>query len=91
MLFPREVASATRVEWKGLLRANAPKARQMLRKLIEGRIVFNPDTSKRLYRFVATGTMSQMLNGLVDPRALASPKGLAPRVPPIGGPLERAA
>lgn len=32
-------------EWKELLRANAPKARQMLRKLIDGWIVFNPDTS----------------------------------------------
>jgi hypothetical protein len=64
-------------EWKELLRANAPKARQMLRKLIDGRIVFNPDTSTRRSRFVANGTMSQLLSGLVDPQAVASPTGHA--------------
>jgi hypothetical protein len=63
--------------WKELLRANAPKARQMLRKLIDGRIVFNPDTSKRCYRFVANGTMSQLLSGLVYPQCMASPRGIA--------------
>ena len=62
-------------EWKELLRANAPRARQVLRKLIEGRIVFNPDTSKRRYEFVATGTMCQLISGLVDPQAMASPSG----------------
>jgi site-specific DNA recombinase len=64
-------------EWRELLRANAPKARQMLRKLIDGRIVFNPETSLRRYRFVANGTMSQLLSGLVDPQAVASPNGPA--------------
>lgn len=64
-------------EWKELLRANAPKARQMVRKLVEGRIVFNPDASKRRYDFVATGTMAQFFSGLVDPQAVASPRGFA--------------
>jgi hypothetical protein len=71
-------------EWKELLRANAPRARQMLRKLVEGRIVFNPDTSKRRYQFVATGTMSQVLSGLVDPQAMASPAGFDTSCDPKG-------
>jgi hypothetical protein len=32
-----------------LLRAQAPKARQMLQKLIEGRIVFTPNPATRRY------------------------------------------
>jgi site-specific DNA recombinase len=34
-------------EWKGLLRKHAPIARQMVRKLVEGRIVFTPDRDAR--------------------------------------------
>jgi chromosome segregation ATPase len=59
-------------EWRGLQRAYAPQARQMLRKLIEGRIVFTPKTETRSYAFVATGRLSRFFNGLVHPQAVAS-------------------
>jgi len=34
-------------EWKALLRKHAPIARQMVRKLVNGRIVFTPDRTSR--------------------------------------------
>ena len=74
-----------------LLRANAPKARQLLRKLIDRRIVFNPDTSTRRYRFVANGTMSQLLSGLVGPQAVASPTGTDGQGPKLDGIIRRRA
>ena len=45
-------------EWKGLLRKHAPIAQQMVRKLVEGRIVFTPDREARRYSFLATGTLA---------------------------------
>jgi hypothetical protein len=39
----RQMLRTKLTEWKGLLREHAPRARQMLRKLIEGRIAFTPD------------------------------------------------
>ena len=51
-------------EWKALLRKHAPIARQMVRKLVEGRIVFTPDRETGRYRFTLPGTMGNF-SGLV--------------------------
>ena len=64
-------------EWKGLLRKHAPIARQMVRKLVEGRIVFTPDREARRYSFLATGTLANFFSEIVCPQAVASPKGVA--------------
>ena len=64
-------------EWRTVLRAHVPQARQMLRKLIDGRINFTPDTELRRYRFVIPGTLGLFFKGLVDPQMVASPNGLA--------------
>lgn len=73
----RQLLRTKLTEWKGLLREHAPRARQMLRKLIEGRIVFTPDRKGVRYSFTFKGTMANVFNGLVDPLALASPTGPA--------------
>ncbi|CAN5488569.1 hypothetical protein BH23ACI1_BH23ACI1_33360 [soil metagenome] len=65
-------------DWQQLLRAHVPVARQMLRKLIEGRIVFTPDRETRQYAFLATGTLAKFFSGFVGPRAMASPAGFEP-------------
>jgi hypothetical protein len=62
-------------EWKGLLRKHAPIARQMVRKLVEGRIVFTPDRDARRYSFLATGTLANFFSGIVCPQAVPSPTG----------------
>jgi site-specific DNA recombinase len=73
----REELRKKLAEWRSMLRAHVPQARQMIRKLIRDRIVFTPDPSARLYRFVAPGTLVKFFNGLVYPRAVASPTGTA--------------
>jgi hypothetical protein len=63
-------------DWRDMLRAHVPQARQMIRKLVVGRIVFTADTKERVYRFLIPGTLSRFFNGLVHPRAVASPSGV---------------
>ena len=67
-------------EWRGLFRKHAPVARQMLRKLIENRILFTPVPEMGYYRFSIPGDLSRFFNGLVCPRAVASPRGFGERV-----------
>lgn len=52
-------------------------ARQMVRKLVEGRIVFTPDREERRYTFLATGTLANFFSGIVCPQAVASLTGNA--------------
>jgi hypothetical protein len=79
-------------EWRGLLRKHAPIARQMVRKLVEGRIVFTPDPEARRYTFLATGTLANFFSGIVCPQAVASPTSTAEMYElPIQGDLRNAA
>ena len=61
-------------EWRALLRKHARIARQMVRKLVEGRIVFTPDREAGRYRFTVPGPLGNLFSGLV-PLAMASPTG----------------
>ena len=65
-------------EWRGLLRKHVPVARQMVRKLIEDRIVFTPRPETRSYRFTIPGDVSRFFCGLVCPQGVASPTGFEP-------------
>jgi hypothetical protein len=89
---------AARLEdWTGLLRSKPAKARQLLRKLVAGRFTSTAELRKRSYKFTVTGTMSNLLSGIVDvpglPIAVASPTGVVPEwsrripgeVPAVGG------
>jgi hypothetical protein len=69
----KELLRAKAEEWQALLRKHAPIARQMVRKLVEGRIVFTPDREGRRYTFLATGTLANFFSGIVCPQGLASP------------------
>jgi len=62
-------------EWQALLRKHAPIARQMVRKLVNSRIVFTPDRASRRYTFLAPGTLTNFFSGMVCPQAVASPTG----------------
>ena len=66
-----------REEWQAFLRKHAPIPRQMVRKLVEGRIVFTPDPEAGRYRFTMPGTLGNFFSGIV-PLAMASPTGIAP-------------
>jgi hypothetical protein len=66
-------------EWRGLLRRHVAQGQQILRKLIDGRLTFEPreDEKGRFYAFSGVGTVKKLLAGLV-PQNVASPRGLTP-------------
>jgi hypothetical protein len=56
-------------QWTELLRAHAQQARQMLRKLIDGRILVHPRDGEAVLEFRAPPA------GLVVPKAVVAPTG----------------
>ena len=68
-------------DWRGLVRRHVPQARQILRKLLRGRLVFTPEVrgSCEGYRFTGEGALDRFLSGfLLDAQAVASPTGFEP-------------
>ena len=63
-------------EWRGLLRRRAVQGRQILSKLIDGRLLMTPHTDQPFayYEFEGIGTLTGLLSGIV-PHKLASPRG----------------
>ena len=66
-------------DWRGLLRLRAPQGRQILRKLIEGRLVLTPHREgvAPYYTFTGSGTLTSLLSGVL-PHKVASPSGVLP-------------
>jgi site-specific DNA recombinase len=69
-------------DWRGMLSEDTPQARQMLRALLTGRLVFTPQPDA--VEFVGEGDLGSLFAGLIDlssadlPKALASPTGFEP-------------
>ena len=63
--------------WRSLLRRHAPQGQQILRKLIDGRLLMtpHPNHTPAYYTFEGTGTLVGLLAGIV-PHKVASPTGL---------------
>lgn len=55
------------LNWQGLLRAEPAKARQMLRKLLNGRLIFDPHNSPEApyYQFKGEASYGRLLAGVV--------------------------
>lgn len=65
-------------DWRRVLVEEPSQARQMLRALLEGRIVFTPKPEARSCVFEGRGNMDELFRGLLElPKALASPRGRA--------------
>jgi hypothetical protein len=66
-------------DWQGLLAGQPVQARQMLKKLLEGRLVFTPTADSTTVEFRGTGVLDPVLSGIVDgdgvPKAGGSPRG----------------
>jgi hypothetical protein len=64
-------------DWPGLLRQEAPQARQALNALLAGRLVFTPreQDAGRYYEFEGPGTLGNVLAGLVLPKTMVTPGG----------------
>jgi len=69
-------------EWREILGRQVPVARQIVTKLLDGRITFTPEErdGHRGFRFTATGTVEKLVEGVVPGsfRAGASPTGFEP-------------
>ena len=57
-------------DWQGLLHRQTAEARQILRRLLVGRLVFTPreDEKGRYYEFAGQGSISNLLAGVVLPK-----------------------
>jgi hypothetical protein len=66
-------------EWREILGRQVPVARQILTKLLAGRITFAPEErdGRRGFRFTATGTVEKLVEGVVPGsfRTGVSPRG----------------
>ena len=66
-------------DWRRVLAEEPTQAREMLRTLLEGRIVFTPNLEARSCVIEGRGNMDELFRGLIElPMALASPTGFEP-------------
>ena len=64
-------------DWRGMLSADVGLARQMMRSLLDGRMVFTPDLDAQTCTFAGRGHLDGLLTGLIDPAALLVPMAMA--------------
>ena len=64
-------------EWRQLLQRHVPQARQVLKKLLLGPIVFTPhrEATERYYSFRASVNLGKLLAGIACANMVASPTG----------------
>jgi bifunctional non-homologous end joining protein LigD len=67
-------------DWKGTLQGDVPRARQLLKQLIVGRLKLTPQKD-RSYLFEGAGTLRPVIEG-VFPGSVASPPGFEPGFQP---------
>src|SRR5439155_946177 len=64
-------------DWRAMLRREVPEAREILRNLIVGRIVFKPRPEARVYEFSGRGSFGRLLAGTTSPVSVVTPAGFA--------------
>ena len=74
-------------DWQGLLGRETVEARQILREVLVGRLIFTPrvDGSGRYYEFTGQATLSGLLAGVVSPDMLVTPAGFEPAISTLKG------
>jgi hypothetical protein len=70
-----ERARAKMGEWRGLLGRQTAFTRQMLRKLLVGRVTLTPEG--RQTTITGVGTLEKLFGGVLVPKGVASPTGTA--------------
>jgi len=67
-------------DWQGLLQRHTVEARQILRRLLVGRLLFTPkeDEKGRYYEFAGQGSVSELLSGVVLTEGMVAQKGSSP-------------
>lgn len=66
-------------EWRGLLGQNTSRTRQLLRKVLDGRVAFIPrgDASDRWYEMTGKATLEKFFAGIPAMKALVAVRGIA--------------
>ena len=78
-------------EWRGLLGRQPVQARQILGKLLVGRITFTPgeDAEGRFYAFEGEGALGRLLTGVLGPSdlplSMVTPAGFEPAISTLKG------
>jgi hypothetical protein len=67
--------------WQGLLSRHVAQTRQILRKLLAGRLRFTFDAAERTCAFTGEGVLDPVLSGMLGAKALVSPTGFEPVLP----------
>jgi hypothetical protein len=64
-------------DWRRLLRRHVSETRQILRKLIVGRLAFTPreGADARWYEFTGLGILGNVVSGLAPSKAVVAPTG----------------
>ena len=65
-------------EWRGLLRRQTPLSRQVITRLLDGRIAWTPRKEEGIYEFAGRAKFDKLLSGIVFTRGMASPTGFEP-------------
>ncbi len=60
-------------EWRGLLKRQTPIARQVLGKLLDGKIAWTGRKEERLYQFAGRAKFDRILAGIVSTDGCESP------------------
>jgi site-specific DNA recombinase len=72
-------------DWRAMLRREAPEAREILRNLVVGRIVFRPRPEARVYDFSGRGSFGRLLAGNTSPVSVVTPAGFEPAISTLKG------
>jgi hypothetical protein len=73
-------------DWRGALRRHVPQSRQMLRKLLVGKLAMTPGRvgRKGTFDFGGEASLGRLLSGVAGlPQAVASPRGTTPFHSPL--------
>ena len=62
-------------EWRAMLKRQTPLARQVVTRLLDGRIAWTPRPEEGLYDFAGRARLDKLLSGTVFTQGMASPRG----------------
>jgi hypothetical protein len=65
-------------DWQGLLTRHMPQAREVLRNVLEGRLIFEPNLKERIYTFSGEISVGRLLLGAVPAHSAAFNSGGGP-------------
>jgi len=72
-------------DWRTMLRREIPEAREILRNLVVGRIVFTPRPEARVYEFSGRGSFGRLLAGTTSRVSVVTPAGFEPAISTLKG------